>query len=109
MARLHGFPDWFRLQATKWHGARQIGNAVPPPLSRAVAASIIGVLGVKPKRATRTLELGSSDLLYMEMSEAARHFGVEARSGRRDRKSGLKKRRQHEIEESLEEAQPVNG
>lgn len=30
MARLHGFPDWFRFHATKWHGARQIGNAVPP-------------------------------------------------------------------------------
>ena len=29
MARLHGFPDWFRPHATKWHGARQIGNAVP--------------------------------------------------------------------------------
>ena len=28
MARLHGFPDWFRFNATKWHGARQIGNAV---------------------------------------------------------------------------------
>ena len=22
MARLHGFPDWFRFNATKWHGAR---------------------------------------------------------------------------------------
>ena len=22
MARLHGFPDWFRFQETKWHGAR---------------------------------------------------------------------------------------
>ena len=36
MARLHGFPDWFRFHATKWHGARQIGNAVPPPLARAM-------------------------------------------------------------------------
>ena len=31
MARLHGFPDWFRFNVTKWHGARQIGNSVPPP------------------------------------------------------------------------------
>lgn len=31
MARLHGFPDWFRFHTTKWHGARQVGNAVPPP------------------------------------------------------------------------------
>ena len=27
MARLHGFPDWFRLHSTKWHGARQVGDA----------------------------------------------------------------------------------
>ncbi|WP_353329047.1 DNA cytosine methyltransferase [Phaeobacter sp. NW0010-22] len=38
MARLHGFPDWFRFNKTKWHGARQIGNAVPPPLARVIAA-----------------------------------------------------------------------
>ena len=38
MARLHGFPDWFRFHATKWHGARQIGNSVPPPLARAITA-----------------------------------------------------------------------
>ncbi|MEO5972293.1 MAG: DNA cytosine methyltransferase, partial [Sphingomicrobium sp.] len=30
MARLHGYPDWFRFNETKWHGARQIGNSVPP-------------------------------------------------------------------------------
>ena len=41
MARLHGFPDWFRLNVTKWHGARQIGNAVPPPLARAIATKVI--------------------------------------------------------------------
>ena len=26
-ARLHSFPDWFRLHRTKWHGFRQVGNA----------------------------------------------------------------------------------
>ncbi|MBV1704327.1 MAG: DNA cytosine methyltransferase, partial [Hyphomicrobiales bacterium] len=45
MARLHGFPDWFRFNATKWHGARQIGNAVPPPLARAIAESVVAALG----------------------------------------------------------------
>jgi DNA (cytosine-5)-methyltransferase 1 len=40
MARLHGFPDWFRFHETKWHGARQIGNAVPPPLARAIAGEL---------------------------------------------------------------------
>lgn len=40
-ARLHSLPDWFALDSTKWHGFRQVGNAVPPFLARAVAASII--------------------------------------------------------------------
>lgn len=39
-ARLHSFPDWFTFHSTKWHAFRQIGNAVPPRLARAVAASI---------------------------------------------------------------------
>lgn len=99
MARLHGFPDWFRLHATKWHGARQIGNAVPPPLARAIGGSVLEALGVQPSPSERTLTLGNAQLLYMEMSQAAAHFSVKAPSGRRDRKSGAKKRKQHEIEE----------
>jgi DNA (cytosine-5)-methyltransferase 1 len=98
MARLHGFPDWFRFHATKWHGARQIGNAVPPPLAQAIAESIMDSLGLKPMRPKKVLELGDPALLYLEMSEAAEHFGVAAPSGRRDRKSGAKKRKQYEIE-----------
>lgn len=100
MARLHGFPDWFRFHATKWHGARQIGNAVPPPLGRAVAAAIIKGLKVMPARAKTFMDLGDAALLYMDMSEAAAHFGVKAPSSRRDRKSGTKKRKQFEIEET---------
>ncbi|WP_201864465.1 DNA cytosine methyltransferase [Microvirga soli] len=98
MARLHGFPDWFRLHATKWHGARQIGNAVPPPLGRAVAGAVVRVLGCKPSRPRRYLTLGDEALLYMDLSEAARHFGVEPPASRRDRKSGARKRKQHETE-----------
>lgn len=98
MARLHGFPDWFRLHATKWHGARQIGNAVPPPLARAIAESVVTALGVVPSRPDRALDLGDPTLLYLEMSEAAERFGVPAPSSKRDRKSGAKKRKQHEIE-----------
>lgn len=100
MARLHGFPDWFRFHSTKWHGARQIGNAVPPSLARAVASSILNSLGAKPARPAEALELGDEALLYMGMSEAAEHFGVAAPKSRRDTKSGAKKRKQHEIEES---------
>jgi len=98
MARLHGFPDWFRFHATKWHGARQIGNSVPPPLGRAVAAEVLKALGATASPAQEVLDLENTVLLYMEMSEAAEHFGVTAPSGRRDRKSGAKKRKQEEIE-----------
>lgn len=98
MARLHGFPDWFRFHSTKWHGARQIGNSVPPPLARAIASKVIEALGILPMRPFGSIPLGDERLLYMEMSEAAEHFGVVKPSSRRDRKSGAKKRKQSEIE-----------
>ena len=98
MARLHGFPDWFRFNVTKWHGARQIGNAVPPPLARAVATSVIEVIGAVPTRPDMSLALGDLALLSMDMSTASKHFNVTALNGRRDRKSGAKKRKQVDIE-----------
>ncbi len=98
MARLHGFPDWFRLHATKWHGARQIGNSVPPPLARAVAKQVVKALGSKPVRPRGRMELGDPSLLYLEAREAAAHFGVAPPNSRRDKKSGAKKRKQAEIE-----------
>jgi DNA (cytosine-5)-methyltransferase 1 len=98
MARLHGFPDWFRLHATKWHGARQIGNAVAPPLARVIAASVMKALGAEPSRPEMPIELGRPELLSLQMAAAAAHFGVEAPNGRRDRKSGAKKRKQQDIE-----------
>jgi DNA (cytosine-5)-methyltransferase 1 len=98
MARLHGFPDWFRLHSTKWHGARQIGNAVPPPLARAVAAMVVQSMRRQPSRPAGVLDLGDPTLLHMELSEAAEHFGVAKPNSKRDRKSGAKKRKQHEIE-----------
>jgi DNA (cytosine-5)-methyltransferase 1 len=109
MARLHGFPDWFRLHATKWHGARQIGNAVPPPLARAIAASVVNTLAKFPVRPAEVVDLGDPTLLYMEMSEAAEHFGVEAPSSRRDRKSGAKKRSQRETEAERIYLKVANG
>lgn len=98
MARLHGFPDWFRLHSTKWHGARQIGNAVPPPLARAVATQVVKALGVKPKRPAKAIKLGNPEFLYMELSNASRFLGVEPPNSRRDRKSGAKKRSQTQTE-----------
>ncbi len=109
MARLHGFPDWFRFHATKWHGARQIGNAVPPPLARAVAGAVVKALGIRPQRPAAAIELGDPTLLYMEMSDAAEHFGVVPPNGKRDRKSGAKKRKQHEIEKTRVRLRVING
>jgi len=43
-ARLHSFPDWFRLHATKWHGFRQVGNAVAPLVGRAIGNTVIEYL-----------------------------------------------------------------
>lgn len=108
MARLHGFPDWFRFNATKWHGARQIGNAVPPPLARAVATSVIKALGIRRTRPTEALELGDECLLTMGNTEAAAHFKVANPIGRRDKKSGAKKRKQAEIELAEREAANVD-
>lgn len=109
MARLHGFPDWFRFHATKWHGARQIGNSVPPPLAQAVASNVISALCVAPTRPSTTIDLGDTELLYLDMSEAARHFNVVAPSGRRDKKSGTKKRKQSEIEETRLQQRLAHG
>ena len=43
-ARLMGFPDSFRFLGTKIEIARQIGNAVPPPLAAAVANAVAEIL-----------------------------------------------------------------
>jgi DNA (cytosine-5)-methyltransferase 1 len=109
MARLHGFPDWFRLHATKWHGARQVGNAVPPPMARAIAGAIAKALRVKVRRSQKTLKLGDTSLLFMDISQAAAHFDIVPPSSRRDRKSGRKKRKQHEIEDDFEFKKVANG
>ena len=98
MARLHGFPDWFRFHVTKWHGARQIGNAVPPPFARAIAGSIVCALEVKPIRPKAAVELGDPALLSLDLTGAADYFGVEPPPSRRDRKSGVRKRKQMVIE-----------
>lgn len=105
MARLHGFPDWFRFHETKWHGGRQIGNAVPPPLARAIARSVIEAIGVRPSRSNATVSLGDVALLRMVMAEAAAFWNVEVPIGRRDRKSGARKRSQAETEAARLSAQ----
>lgn len=75
-ARLHSFPDWFRFHQTKWHGFRQVGNSVPPLLGRAVAASIIRALDLKPRRPVRSVALGDPKLLRLNMSQAAEQLSA---------------------------------
>jgi DNA (cytosine-5)-methyltransferase 1 len=98
MARLHGFPDWFRFHRTKWHGARQIGNAVPPPLARSLAAEFLSAAGIEPRRPHRTIGLGVPELLAMDMTAAANYWGIGVPIAKRDRKSGSKKRKQADID-----------
>lgn len=49
-ARLMGFPDDFIFVGTKVEIARQIGNAVPPPLAGALSKVVRQMLKVKKKR-----------------------------------------------------------
>lgn len=70
MSRLHGYPDWFRTNWTKWHGAREIGNSVPPPLARAVGASIVGAIGYAPEVPSAAIDLGDEGLVLVDKSEA---------------------------------------
>jgi len=101
MARLHGYPDWFRFNETKWHGARQIGNSVPPPLARAVAACVIEAMGQGATPSFEEWDLGDRELLRMTVSRAASFFGIAAPPFRRTTKSGAKKRKQQEIADEL--------
>ena len=72
-ARLHSFPDWFRFHTTNWHGHRQIGNAVPPLLAKAVASATMRALGHSPSKSTlEVIELGNESLLSLTPTEAAR-------------------------------------
>ena len=61
-ARLHGLPDWLRPTASKAHGFRQVGNAVPPPLAAAVAQIMCEATGSRPAPG-RAVELGDPRLL----------------------------------------------
>ncbi len=90
MARLHGFPDWFRFHQTKWHGARQIGNSVPPPLARQIAARVLTAMNHQPMQTSEIRALGDVNLLSLQMVNAARYWNVPVSIGRRDRKRNPK-------------------
>jgi DNA (cytosine-5)-methyltransferase 1 len=86
-ARLHSFPDWFRFHITKWHGFREVGNAVPPLLARAVAKQIAQALGGTRLRDEEPVELNNEQLLALNMTAAAKEHNVSKNMiGTRDRK-----------------------
>lgn len=89
-ARIHSFPDWFRMHRTKWHGFRSIGNAVPPLFGRAIARNVIRALGIEPVKPTRTVPLGDPALLTVDRLDAARHFGANAKTIPQTRKRLVK-------------------
>jgi DNA (cytosine-5)-methyltransferase 1 len=76
-ARLHSLPDWFRPHTTKWHGFRQIGNAVAPFVGEAVGRSLVRALGVRPSAPSKSVVLGDPNLLEMTMQQAAMYYGAD--------------------------------
>ncbi|NEP12072.1 MAG: DNA cytosine methyltransferase [Symploca sp. SIO2C1] len=73
-ARLHSFPDWFRFHITKWHGFRQVGNAVPPMLGRVLGRQIIAALEVEPSVSIDPLVLRNTQLLSLTPSQASQYW-----------------------------------
>ncbi|HEY9612668.1 DNA cytosine methyltransferase [Allocoleopsis sp.] len=73
-ARLHSFPDWFRFHITKWHGFRQVGNAVPPLLARALGDQILAALEVKPLVPQVSIELGNPQLIRCSQLQASKYW-----------------------------------
>lgn len=70
-ARLHGYPDWFRFNTTNWHGHRQVGNSVPPPLAAAAGRALLSALGVEDlSRPTERLTLGDPSWLSLSGTKA---------------------------------------
>lgn len=56
-ARLQGFPDDWQFVGRKTHAYRQVGNAFPPPVARAVGVQIAAAIkaaDAKPRRAPRS-------------------------------------------------------
>jgi len=97
MARLHGYPDWFRFHSTKWHGARQIGNSVPPPMARAVGLEIMKALRLTPALPEKILELGDERFLYFDMTQACSYLGIESPIKGRTIRGSYKKAKQQSM------------
>lgn len=77
-ARLHSFPDWFRFHGTKWHGFRQVGNAVPPLLARTVGRQVMEALEVDPPIPSDPIDMGDTELLHMSPSQGFHYWETES-------------------------------
>ncbi|WP_390889146.1 DNA cytosine methyltransferase [Rhodococcus qingshengii] len=75
-ARLHGYPDWFQFNPTNWHGHRQVGNSVPPPLGFAAGLAVLKYLGHSPRKVQKQSELGSLEWLHLKPGDAAARIGA---------------------------------
>jgi len=53
VARLQGFPDAWQITGRKTAAYRQVGNAFPPPVAKALGTAIVSALLVKLPEATR--------------------------------------------------------
>jgi DNA (cytosine-5)-methyltransferase 1 len=63
-ARIQGFPDDFMFSGSKIRVARQIGNAVPVGLARAIAESVLDMLeGCRATQGSRKREGQTEGLL----------------------------------------------
>lgn len=97
MARIHGYPDWFRFHSTKWHGARQIGNSVPPPMAYAVAREVLTAMQISPSIPEVEINRTSAEYLYCDMTSACRHLGIDSPIKGRTQRGTYTKRRQGEL------------
>jgi DNA (cytosine-5)-methyltransferase 1 len=55
VARIQGFKDDWKFAGKKTNAYRQVGNAFPPPVAKAVATEIAKALGASVQQAPRTL------------------------------------------------------
>jgi DNA (cytosine-5)-methyltransferase 1 len=57
VARLQGFPDDWLFSGKKTWAYRQVGNAFPPPVARAVAAQLKAALSARKSVTVRKLKV----------------------------------------------------
>jgi DNA (cytosine-5)-methyltransferase 1 len=49
-ARIQGFPDWWEFYGKKTPAYRQVGNAFPPPVAKAIGTQVLKALCGRSKK-----------------------------------------------------------